>query len=70
MFARLLIMTKQMQHAAIAGVLQKRTVVRLTDEEWSELLSDPQFSRIHDGKTYTVMNDIVIRCKTPPSSSE
>lgn len=68
MFARLLILTKQMQLAAQAAALPRRTVVRLTAEEWAELLSDPQFARIHDGTMHAVINDIVTRCEQPPSS--
>ncbi len=69
MFARLLILTKQIQLAAVAAVLTKRTVIRLTQEEWAELLDDPQFRRIHDDKTWTVINDVLVRCDQQPASS-
>ncbi len=69
MFARLLLLTKQIQLAAVAAVLTKRTVIRLTQEEWAELLDDPQFRRIHDDKTWTVINDVLVRCDQQPASS-
>lgn len=63
-FARLLIMTRYMELAAIEAALPKRTVVRLDENEWEELLRDPQFQKVHDGKDYTILNDVVVK-RTP-----
>jgi hypothetical protein len=64
-FARLLIMTRYIELTAQEASLPRRTVVRLTAEEWAELCADPQFAKIHDGKDYTIMNDVLLRKETP-----
>ena len=52
MFARLLILTKAYQVAATQAVLLKRTVIRLSPEEWAELNDDEQFRRIYAGQSF------------------
>lgn len=65
MFARLVALTETMQIAArAAGVLPYRTMIRLTREEWDELMIDPVARLVRDntGRTpdYMTLNDVVI----------
>jgi hypothetical protein len=64
MFARLLSLTLVYQSAARNAGLNKRTTISVNAEEWEQLCADPQFAQIHDGKDFTVFNDVVIRKAT------
>lgn len=68
MFARLLTLTGYIEQAAKFAALPRRTVIRLNAEEWAELLADPQFAKIHDGKNFTIMNEVLIRLEAPPAA--
>lgn len=61
MYARLLILTKQIQLAAQAAALPRRCVIRVTTEEWGELNADPQFAQIHNGREWTILNDVLVK---------
>lgn len=68
MFARLLIMTKAYELAAIQAALQRRTVIKLSPEEWAELHSDLQFRRAFPSEPYVINNVVVTSQNVPPKS--
>lgn len=76
MFARLLTLTKLYQLAAQQVALSRRTVIKLTAGEWTELNEDEQFRTIYAGRNHVEMNGVIVTvqtapiAKTSPSSSE
>lgn len=75
MFARLVVLTEAMQIAArAAGVLPFRTVIRLTREEWDELMIDPVARMLRDNaatdNNYLTLNDVVIVVQSVNSHRE
>lgn len=75
MFARLLTLTKLYQLAAQQVALSRRTIIKLTADEWVELNEDEQFRTIYAGRNHIEMNGVIITvltttAKPAPSSSE
>lgn len=70
-YARLLVMTRSIQLAAVQAALPQRTVIRLDDADWRELTEDPNFRFSHDGnRDWTVMNDILITHHQKPVATD
>lgn len=72
MFARLVALTETMQIAArAAGVLPFRTMIRLTREEWDELMIDPVARMVRENTAkspdYLTLNDVVIAVESVTS---
>lgn len=67
MFAKILAYAEAVNRARIiAGMLPRRNVVRLTSEEWNELVIDPVFALVHDPRyQHVIIHDVVFRCDQP-----
>jgi hypothetical protein len=65
MFARLLTLTKLYQLAAQQVALSRRTVIKLTAGEWTELNEDEQFRTIYAGRDHVEMNGVIITVQAP-----
>lgn len=64
MFARLLTLTKLYQLAAQQVALSRRTIIKLTADEWAELNEDEQFRTIYAGRNHIEMNGVIVTVLT------
>jgi len=69
MFARLLTTTRHIQLALNMAGFNRRGLIRLTPEEWAELCEDLEFRKMHDGRDFAIMHDVVIRPDKPVTVS-
>ena len=68
MFARLLTLTKLYQLAAQQCALSRRTIIKLTADEWSELNEDEQFRTIYAGRNHVEMNGVIVTVQATPAA--